>query len=359
MKMKVFEGKTPAERNKLIAAVVLGVVALLSLYIAFGRSFFGGGTTTARTQGSPTPRPASSPGARPDQFRIPTQDEQALNDVVPVAYNPRAAGAPDPGRNIFAFYEPPPPCPECPTPYVPTPAPRTPSPTPTPVFFAAGLNVQNVYAGSRGFRLEVNGDRFTPEARVFFNQTEMPTRFVSAQLLAADIPASMIAQEGSGQVMVRTPDGRAWSEQLMLKVQAPPKPTVQYIGMIGRTRFNNDTAYFIDASRPITPTNQPPPFGARLSDVVGGRFRLIDIGPTEVVFEDVSLGFKHRVPISKAPTTASTSTPGRPPTGFPDGSIVVPGFPGMPANIQPVQPRPARSPANKDADDDDGDGGGK
>ena len=58
-----------------------------------------------------------------------------------------------------------------------------------------------------------------------------------------------------------------YSNQVMLRVQAPPKPTLQYIGMIGRKRYNNDTAYFIEQGNAT-------PIGRRLNDVVAGRFRL-------------------------------------------------------------------------------------
>ncbi|MBA3766327.1 MAG: hypothetical protein H0W99_04935, partial [Acidobacteria bacterium] len=38
--MALFEGKTPSERNKLIAAIVLGALALMALsYMFFGSSF--------------------------------------------------------------------------------------------------------------------------------------------------------------------------------------------------------------------------------------------------------------------------------------------------------------------------------
>ena len=40
--MNLFEGKSPAERNKIIAASVLGVMALLALTYTFGGSLFGG-----------------------------------------------------------------------------------------------------------------------------------------------------------------------------------------------------------------------------------------------------------------------------------------------------------------------------
>jgi len=149
----------------------------------------------------------------------------------------------------------------------------------------------------------------------------------------------------------------------MFTVQAPPKPTLQYIGIVGRLRYNNDTAYF-------TETGKPTPFTHRLNDIVGGRFRLVDISPAQVIFEDISLGFRHTIPISKATTavgTGSGSGPGgmppRPtefPPGFDPGLIRNnPNPPGIPANVQPYIP-PNQQKIQRDekkADvDDDGDG---
>ena len=348
--MALFEGKSTTERNKMIAAGVLGLVALIALYMAFGRSLFGG-SSSAAVKSSPTPRPSVTPSHR-DEAKMPAVSEQDFAyQTTPVDYRPGSNYAPDPGRNIFAFYEPPPP-----TPYVPTPLPKTPTPVPatpapTPLLFASFVNPQTVYAGSRAFRLEVSGDRFTTDSRIYFNQVALPTTFINAQKLVTDIPANLIAAEGSRQVIVQTPDGRAYSNQLMMTVQAPPRPTFQYIGMIGRKRYNNDTAYFTEG-------NNPTPFGARLNDVIRGQFRLVDISAAEVVFEDVNLGFRHRVPITKASTTGGGQPGGRPtdfnPSGMPNGSVPM-GFP----NVQPYnpQPTPRRTPASKD-DVDDNDGGG-
>ena len=126
-------------------------------------------------------------------------------------------------------------------------------------------------------RLMVIDLRRTPE--IYFNQAPMPTTFINGQKVVTDIPANLIAQEGSRQVIVQAPDGKRYSDQLMLNVQAPPRPTVQYIGMIGRKRYNNDTAYF-------TENEKSTPFGARLNDILNNRFRLIAITPSEVTFQD-------------------------------------------------------------------------
>lgn len=369
--MAAVDLQNPTERNKLIAAIILGVLALGALYFAFGRSLFSSSTATASSKSSPTPKPSVSPGK--DTFKLPSKDEQAFDqETTPIIYAPGSNPASDPGRNIFAFYEPPPPTPYSPTP-VPTPKPATPPPpTLTPEILVTFVNPQTVYAGSKGFRLELNGDKFTPDAHIYWSQSEVPTTFVNGQKLVSDIPASLIAQEGPRQIIVQTTDGKKWSNQVMVTVQAPPKPIVQYIGMIGRKRYNNDTAYFIEPGKTV-------PFGSRLNDIVGGRFRLINISAAEVTFEDVNLGFKHKVQLTQATaSTGNNNTFDRPGNnGFPqNGGGVVPGFeqvnpngqptdciPGIPCNMPKyVPPRPVQQPqprpdtTKKDVDDnDDGD----
>lgn len=367
--MALLAGKTQTEKNKIIAAILLGVLALFALYFAFGRSVLSGSSTTATVKVTTSPRPGASPGSSQDRFKLPTAEEQSLSIVVPINYRPGNSYAPDAGRNIFAFYEPPLPTPYSPTPYI-APTEKPPTPAPTPIYLVSYLNPQSLYAGSQGFRLEVNGDRFTPDARIYFSQTEFPTTFINPQKLVTDIPANLISSEGQRQIIIQSPDGRSYSNQVMLQVQAPPRPALQYIGMVGRKRYNNDTAVFLEAGK-------TQPFTARLNDVVAGRFRLKSISPTEVIFEDTSLGFKHPLPMIKA-ASGTGSTSGSPPGGrsFP-GSIpgVEPGFipynpggnfpagdiPGIPSNIPryvpPRLPNNAnRSPTDKkDVDDDDPD----
>lgn len=367
--MAIMTGKSTTERNKLIAAVVLGLVALTALYLAFGRSLFGP-STSAKATASPTPMRNNAPQNNGDNIMPTANEQEFVYQTTPVDYVPGNAYAPDAGRNIFAFYEPPPPCrgAECATPVPPPAIIKTPTPAPPPPILLAYTNPQSVYAGSQGFRLEVNGDRFTPDSRIYLNQVEVPTVFVNGQKLVTDLSANMIAQEMQIQIIVQTPDGKLYSNPAMLAVQAPPRPAMQYIGMIGRKRYNNDTAYF-------TETGKDKPFGARLNDVVGGRFRLVDISSAEVVFQDVELGFKHRVQLTRTSTSAGTTLPGQPsrglptpPLGFPSGNptTIQPGNcpPGIPCNtIQPYvppsnpNPNPRRTPPERKEDvDDDGDG---
>jgi len=217
---------------------------------------------------------------------------------------------------------------------------------------------QNIYAGSRGFRLEVNGDKFTPDAKIYFSQSLMPTTFVSAQKLTADIPANFIANEGGRQIIVQSLDGTKYSLPVMLSVQPQPKPQLLYIGMVSRKYGNNDTAYFVESSKINTPGTVPQ--SKRLNDVIEGRFKLVSIATNRVVVEDVNLGFRHPITLY-TPTTGSTVNTGAP-TGFPAGGGFptsvrpgsVPGFPGVTMPRPPSNAnRPVRDPAKTDADDDD------
>ena len=358
--MNPFEGKTPTERNKMIAAIVLGVLSLGSLLFAFGPGFFPGGTKITVTA-SPTPKPSASVPLTPVDSRMPSAADQTLyNSTTPVVYNGVPAG-PEPGRNIFAFYEPPKPCTpnvDCPP---PTPPPSTPMPTPTPPDIEiAMMNPQSVYAGSRGFRLEINGLRMQPDARVYLSQTELRTTFVNDTKMVAEVPANLIASEGPRQVLIQTIDGKKHSNQVMLTVQAPPKPGFQYIGMIARKRSNNDTAYFMESGRQT-------PISARLNDIVGGRFRLMSISAEETLFEDVNLGFKHKVALHRPAPGTTSSTVGRPPVTSgtetyvpfnPNTNYQVPpgqSIPGIPDNIpRYVPPNANRPQPQQKQEDEDG-----
>ena len=290
---------------------------------------------------------------------MPSREEQLFGyETTPVSYTPGMFGAPEPGRNIFAFHEPPPPCPECPPPPTPTPRPVVVTPTPAFPFEMRGVSPQSVYAGSKTFRLEVAGERFTADAKIYFNDVELPTSFVNDQRLAANVPANLIAGEGSRSIKVQTPDGTKYSLPSNIIVQPPPRPNFTYIGMIARKRYNNDTAYFMEQGKQ-TPT------AVRLNDVVGGRFRLVNLDAERVVLEDVNLGFKHEVKLDRTVQTSSSTTGpgGRPlpaPGGFqpynPGGGTINP--PGIPPNI-PIYRPPQRPPSNansnvrRNEDDDD------
>lgn len=373
--MKLFEGKTKSERNKLIAAMVLGAACLIVLFFAFGRGIFGGKTTTVAVKPSPSPKKTNSANTNPGDLDMPSLEQQMLDMTTqPVVYEPSRFGAPDPGRNIFAFYEPPKPTPYVPTPEVIKPPPPQ-TPTPTPDIILAAVNPQSVYAGSNGFRLEIAGDRFTPDTKIYFDQQELPSSFISGQRMTADIPGVLIRNEGNPSIMAQTADGMKRSLPMQMTIQPPPKPTFQYIGMIARKRANNDTAYFKEPGK-------EQPMSARLNDIVGGRFRLVSISAEKTVLQDVSLEFNRvTLPLYTPPATASSGgqpggfPPGRPPDrgGFPGRDTYTPNpgnpaypagtnsrIPGIPDNIPRYIPPASnsnsntRQPSKQDVDDDDG-----
>lgn len=370
--MKLFEGKTKSERNKTIAAIVLGAACIIVLFFAFGRGMFSGSSTTATAKPTPTPKKAAATPSNQGKLEMPSKADRDLNEsATPIRYEPSIFVAPDAGRNIFAFYEPGKPTPYvAPPPRTPTPLPPASPPPPRPIQIAA-INPQSVYAGSNGFRMELAGDKFTPDTKIYFEQQEIPATFISETRMTADIPQPLIRAEGGKTLIAQTADGTKTSNSIQLDVQAPPKPGFQYIGMIARKRSNNDTAYFQEPGQQL-------PTGARLNDVVGGRFRLISISAQESVLEDVNLGFKHKLPLYSPPPQASTAPiPGQPSRGFPGGGrqVYTPGtnptmppggqpprgIPGIPDNIPRYTP-PSNSntrvpPVKQDNDeDDDGDG---
>jgi hypothetical protein len=378
--MKIFEGKSPAERNKIIAAGVLGVMALLVVVYNIMSLYPSRKTSVTVTSASPTPTASSRTNL--ERVSMPSrEDENLLYTTTPIFYRPGAFYAPDAGRNIFAFYEPPPPTPyvyvEPPVVIKPSPTPPPPSPTPTPPLFVGNVTPQSVYAGSKTFRVEVNGDKFTPDSLIYLNGTQLPTNFINSQRLTADVPSNMIAGAGALQLIVSTPDGSLYSNPVMLNVQAPPQPSLQYIGMIARKRANNDTAYFQEKGKEL-------PVGRRLNDVVDGRFRIVSISTTEVILEDVNLGFRYKRELFRPPPGQAASTGNNPYRGNPNegmyspytpGTYAPPGdIPGIPSNIPryiPPQPQPQTQPQPQspqvrppraqpkatvnDDDDDDGD----
>lgn len=362
----LFEGKSPAERNKLIAAIVLGALAVIAMGYTLSGLFFGGKKAPPTTSSSPTPTPKSSSNGDVASEGLQSQEvTDGIYENTPVVYDVDLFSSPDAGRNIFAFYEPPL---YVPTPFVvvaksPTPIPVIPTPLPaTPIPYTVNLgfmNTSSVYAGSKGFRLEVNGDKFTPETAIYFNGAMLPTTFVSPQRMTADIPQNLIANAGNVQIEVRSPDGKLFSPPLILAVNAPPQPQFQYIGMIARSRYNNDTAYLME-------TGKKEPTSARLNDVIGGRFKMVSISSAEVVVEDRDLGFRYRKSLDRGKegqSGSSSSTTGK---GLPQQNPGIPGFPnyqqppqgeipGIPNNIPRYVPPPQKQDDSKD-EDDDGDG---
>jgi hypothetical protein len=289
----IFEGKSPAERNKMIAAMVLGCLAVLALGYTLSGLFWPSKKSPVTTN-SPSPTPKSVTQNIDSSITTPVPSLDSEYAYTAIDYRPFSVSAPDAGRNIFAFYEPPPP-----TPYVePTPKPIVikPTPTPTPIppppQMVGMIIPTTVFARTADFNLQVNGDKFTPETQILFGGTPLQTRFVSPQQLMAVVPAYMITGEGQRQIMTRTPDGKIFSNPVIFNVMAPPVPTYQYIGLVARKRYNNDTAVLVKKGGKDY-------LSVRLNDTIEGRFRIVSISEEKVVVEDTQLKFRHELAYQK------------------------------------------------------------
>jgi hypothetical protein len=280
----------PGEKKKLIWAALLGLGAILVLWwVLFG---FGSGTptTTARPVPTPTSQNRSSSVAQRSNQPV-SPDVQSLAAFTVVDYRRSSYEPPEAKRNIFAYYVPPP----RPTPPVVVPSP---SPTPTPPVLLAALSPSNVYARTADFKLEVAGDKFTQQMRVFVDGRELPTTYKGPQQLYTTVPASFIAAPGVRQVVVRTPDNLLFSNPGTINVAAAPTPNYTYIGIISPANRVADTALVQErGNKNITTVYR--------GDVIGGRFRVTSISEKELVLVDTSLKIKHTLAMSEGDKSGS------------------------------------------------------
>lgn len=285
----------PGEKKKVIWAGVLGLVSIIFLWW----TFFGFGSTPQRptrpATATPPQRATTAPGTRDNQQRANDTPSQAVADLTryqEIIYIPGSYNAPEAKRNIFAYYEPPPP---------PTPAPKieTPSPTPPPPLLIASISPSNAYARAAEFPLEVTGDKFTRETRIYIDGRELPTTYTSPQQLSTVVPASLIANPGARQVMVRTPDNQLYSTALMLNVAAPPLPNYAYVGIISPQIRVGDTALVQDKSNKSI-------LSVQRGDLLSGRFRVTSISDKELVLMDANLKIKHTLAITEGDKSAGS-----------------------------------------------------
>ncbi len=274
----------PGEKKKLIWAGVLGLVAIVFLWWILIGFDSGKPATIAR----PTPTPASSrtaptTAARTDATVSP--EVNALAAFTAIEYQPSSYNAPEARRNIFAYYEPP---------VKPPPVAKVevPSPTPPPPLLLASVSPANVYARTGDFPLELAGDKFSADVRIFIDGRELATSYKGPQQLSAVVPASFISSPGARQVVVRTPDNRLYSNPVTINVAAPPVPNFTYVGIISPHNRVGDTAL-------VQEKNNKNIITAYRGDVIGGRFRVTSISEKELVLVDTTLKIKHTIPMSE------------------------------------------------------------
>lgn len=283
--MPMVDLSKPGEKKKVIMAAVLGLVAILVLWWTL--IGFDSGTPATATRPAPTPAPQRPAQSTAGNNGTPSAE---VNNIAllftEVAYAPPSYSAPEARRNIFAYYEPP----LKPSPVVSTP---TPTPTPPPPILLASVSPSNVYARTADFKLEVAGDKFTSEMRIFVDGRELPTAYKNPQQLSTTVAASFISAPGARQVVVRTPDNRLYSNPMTINVADPPKPNFAYVGIIGTQNRVDDVAL-------VQERNNRNMINVRRGDVIGGRFRVTSISDKELVLTDTTLKIKHQIAMSEA-----------------------------------------------------------
>jgi hypothetical protein len=310
--MALFEGKTPAERNKMIAAIAMPLIA----FIFVVRMLFFGGPEGPRsaatntngrrpTQRNTQPANSNARGANATTNGTNPEDNTA-SDTMPIVCCAPPSGGSDVGRNIFAFYEKPVTT-KGPVEVVIPPA----TPAPTPPIVLASLSPQSVFAKTGNFTLQLSGDKFGPADRVYIEGQEVPTQYRSMQQLTATVSSSLIAGPGTRNILVRTPDGKLYSNPQTLNVMQPPAPTYTYVGFLKRVRAN--TAVLKDSRGEL--------YSVREGDIVEGRFRVMEISERGVDVVDKDLNIKHTMPY------IASGNSGNPLQGRAPGSIQPPAPP--------------------------------
>jgi len=289
--MELADLSKPGEKKKLIWAAALGFLAILFLWWTFVG--FGSASTPSRPS-NPSQPPQNAPRGVNQRATVEQSNSpQVINiaDLVLPQHQIQVPVVPEPRRNIFAYYEPvqvkvevPPPTP-------------TPPPPPPPVLLAA-ISPSNVYAKTTEFTMELSGDKFTPEMRVYVDERELPTKYKGPQQMSATIGTAIIATPGIRQFKVRTPDGRVYSNQIQLSVAPPPTPNYAYVGIWG-TRHYVNTALLQDK-------NNKEILSVQLGDLLSGRFRVTSISDKEIVFVDTNLKIKHSLAMTEGERTAGS-----------------------------------------------------
>jgi hypothetical protein len=286
MDMQRVDLTKPGEKKKIITAGVLGLVAILVLWWTL--IGFDSGTPASATRPTPSPPPRTTRDTQRANQPAPVSPELTnLAAFTEVVYAPSSYNPPEARRNIFAYWEPPP------KPVAAASVP-TPTPEPPPPVLLASVSPANVYARTADFKLEVAGDKFTPEMRIYIDGREFPTAYKSPQQLSTTVPAAVIANAGARNVAVRTPDNQLFSNQLPINVAAAPTPDANftYIGIISTQNRVGDIALVQERSNRNV-------INAARGDVIGGRFRVTSISEKELVMVDTTLKIKHSLKMSE------------------------------------------------------------
>ena len=276
----------PGEKKKLVGAAVLGVVAIAVLYwVLIGFESDTPTTTQRPAPASTQQQPQRQAQTAPRSNGTTAAEVANLAAFRPISYEPSSYNAPEAKRNIFAYYIPP-------KPEVKAPSTPTPPPPPPPPVLLASVSPSNVYARTADFKLELAGDKFAPNMRIYIDNRELPTAYKNPQQVSTTVPAAIIANPGARQVVVRTPDNQLFSNAMQINVADPPKPNYVYVGIIGRMNRVDDVAL-------VQERNNKAIINVLRGDILSGRFRVTSISEKELVLTDTTLKIRHTIAMSE------------------------------------------------------------
>jgi hypothetical protein len=277
------ENPTPEQRRKsketrkmfLLGGLLIALVGVI-YYQFFSGSDAPGSTSAAPGVASANAKTTPSPTPQRQTSGTPAPIISQPLDLASINGGSRSSGGT--GRNIFIYPTPTPPPPTPP----PTPMP-SPTPWPIPVF---SVNPGNVIARTAGFTLTVFGEKMPQDAQGLINGRAYPTTFVSVTQVKVNVPADAIKTQGMLSVTVRSgSDSMLYSNPASINVAAPPEPPYKYIGLI--IIKGTPTATMVSKSNDDDLQN------VKKGQVIGGRWKIINITPQKVEIEDISIKVSH------------------------------------------------------------------
>jgi hypothetical protein len=272
------ENPTPENAKEIRKKLLLGGLVVVLLGVIYYQFFSGSGaptspkgvaSATAKITPSPTPQRQTS-GTPPPIISQPL-------DLASIQGGNHSGGT---GRNIFIY--------PTPTP-APPPPPVTPTPTPTPwPIPVSSVNPGGVIARTAAFTMTVFGQNMPQDAQGFVNGRAYPTTFISATQVKISVPADAIRSPGVLGVMVNSQSNAALiSNTISLNVAAPPEPPYKYIGLI--TLKSGPLAVLSLQSQ----SNDDDGYRVKKGDVIGGKWKIINITPQKVEIEDTNIKVSH------------------------------------------------------------------
>jgi hypothetical protein len=272
------ENPTPEKTKEITKRLLLGGLLIVLVGVVYFQF----------SSGSDKSNSSSAAASAPKTIPSPTPQRQTSGTPAPIISQPLDLASMQPGshsgggtgRNIFVYPTP------TPTP-PPTPAPPIPTPTPWPIPVQS-INPGGVIARTADFTLTVFGDKMPQDAQGFINGRAYPTTFVSATQVRINVPAEAIRMPGSLSVTVRSKsEVKLESNPTMLNVAAPPEPPYKYIGLV--TLKNAPVALLSLQGQ----SDDDSGFRVKKGDVIGGRWKIINITPQKVEIEDTNIKVSH------------------------------------------------------------------